>query len=66
MARTWHGREVRESKGRISNLREEIPSFGRWSFGIEENNENEYLDLIARKPHGDGKHIPVAAVSKAI
>lgn len=63
MARTWHGREVRESKGRISNLREDIPSFGRWPFGIEEN-ENEYLDLIARKPHGDGKHIPVAAVSK--
>jgi hypothetical protein len=63
MARTWHGREVRESKGRISNLRGEIPSFGRWPFGIEDN-ENEYLDLIARKPHGDGKHIPVAAVSK--
>ncbi len=64
MARTWHGREVRESKGQIRNLREEIPSFGRWPSSVEKDSENEYLDLIARKPHGDGKHIPVAAVSK--
>ena len=63
MARTWHGREVQEESGWISDLREKIPHFGRWPFSIEDN-ENEYLDLIARKPHGDGKYIPVAAVSK--
>ena len=63
MASTWHGREVREHYGRISNLREHIPHFERWSFSIADG-ENEYLDLIARAPHGDEKHIPVAAVSK--
>lgn len=63
MARTWHGREVREHYGRISNLRENIPHFERWSFSIADG-ENEYLDLIARAPYGDEKYIPVAAVSK--
>ena len=63
MARTWYGREVQEHYERISNLREHIPHFERWPFSIEDS-ENEYLDLIAREPHGDGKHIPVAAVSK--
>ena len=47
MARTWHGREVREHYGRISNLRENIPHFERWSFSIADG-ENEYLDHRAR------------------
>ena len=63
MAQTWHGREVLMSSGQIRNLLQKIPCLGRWPFSVEDN-ENEYLDLIARKPHGDGKHIPVAAVSK--
>ena len=63
MARTWHGREVLTSSGQIRNLLQKIPDFGRWPFNVEDN-ENEYLDVIARKPHGDGKHVPVAAVSK--
>lgn len=63
MAQTWHGREVLMSSGQIRNLLQKIPYFGRWPFNVEDN-ENEYLDIIARKPHGDGKHIPVAAVSK--
>ena len=64
MASTWHGREVQMKSGQINNLRTDIPCFGKWPFSVEEDNENEYLDLIARKPHGDGGHIPVAAVSK--
>lgn len=63
MAQTWHGREVLMSSGQIRNLLQKIPCLGRWPFSVEDN-ENEYLDLIAWKPHGDGKHIPVAAVSK--
>jgi len=61
---TWHGREVKTYKGSINDLRKEIPDFGRYPFGIEDS-ENEYLDLIARKPHlQDRGYIPVAAVSK--
>lgn len=62
---TWHGREVEIYKGSIDDLRQDIPDFGRYPFSIEEGVENEYLDLIARKPHlQDRDHIPVAAVSK--
>ena len=62
---TWHGREVKTYKGSINDLRREIPEFGRYPFSIEEGVENEYLDLIARKPHlQDREHIPVAAVSR--
>lgn len=62
---TWHGREVKIYKGSIDDLWQEIPDFGRYPFSIEEGVENEYLDLIARKPHlQDRDHIPVAAVSK--
>ena len=65
MAPTWHGREVKIYNESISNLLEKIPEFGRYPFSIEEGIENEYLDLIARKPHlQDRGHIPVAAVSK--
>ena len=65
MAPTWHGREVKIYNESINNLLEKIPEFGRYPFSIEEGVENEYLDLIARKPHlQDRGHIPVAAVSK--
>ena len=62
---TWHGRDVKIYKGSIHDLRQEIPDFGRYPFSIEEDIENEYLDLIARKPHLQDKgYVPVAAVSK--
>ncbi len=62
---TWHGREVKTHKGSIYDLLQRIPDFGRYPFSIEEGIENEYLDLIARKPHlQDEGHVPVAAVSK--
>lgn len=62
---TWHGREVKIYKGSIKDLRQKIPDFGRYPFSIEEGIENEYLDLIARKPHLQDKgFVPVAAVSK--
>ncbi len=61
---TWHGREVKIYKRSINDLRREIPDFGMYPFSIEEGVENEYLYLIARKPHlQDRGHIPVAAVS---
>lgn len=63
MAQTWHGREILMSSGQIKNLLQKIPDFGRWPFEVGDE-ENEYLDIIARKPHGSGGHIPVAAVSK--
>jgi len=63
--KTWHGRAVLIYKGTISDLRQEIPRFGMYPFSIEASAPNEYLDLIARKPHReDPAHIPVAAVSK--
>ena len=59
------GREAKIYKGSIDDLLQEIPDFGRYPFSIEEGVENEYLDLIARKPHLQDKgHVPVAAVSK--
>ena len=65
MAPTWHGREVKIYNESISNLLEKIPEFGRYPFSIEEGIENEYLDLIARKPHLQDKgYVPVAVVSK--
>lgn len=65
MERTWHGRAVQIHKGSISELLKKIPEFGRYPFSVEEGIENEYLDLIARKPHlEDEGYVPVAAVSK--
>ena len=65
MERTWHGRAVQIHNGSISDLLKKIPEFGRYPFSIEEDIENEYLDLIARKPHLQDKgYVPVAAVSK--
>lgn len=65
MERTWHGRAVQIHKGSISELLKKIPEFGRYPFSVEEGIENEYLDLIARRPHlEDEGHVPVAAVSK--
>ena len=59
------GREAKIYKGSIDDLLQEIPDFGKYPFSIEEGVENEYLDLIARKPHLQDKgHVPVAAVSK--
>ena len=59
------GREAKIYKGSIDDLLQEIPDFGRYPFSIEEGVENEYLVLIARKPHLQDKgHVPVAAVSK--
>ena len=34
------------SSGQIRNLLQKIPCLGRWPFSVEDN-ENEYLDLIA-------------------
>ncbi len=65
MERTWHGRAVQIHKGSISELHKKIPEFGMYPFSIEEGIENEYLYLIARKPHLENEgHVPVAAVSK--
>ncbi len=65
MERTWHGRAVQIHKGSISELLKKIPEFGMYPFSIEEGIENEYLYLIARKPHLENEgHVPVAAVSK--
>ena len=65
MERTWHGRAVQIHNGSISDLLKKIPEFGRYPFGTDPDFENEYLDLIARKPHLESRgYVPVAAVSK--
>ena len=67
----WSGREVKESKGSISEIRDEIPHFEREPFAIKDGGQNKYLDRIVRKPlNSDSEyiygrvHIPVTIVSK--
>ena len=72
--RTWHGREVKEDEGLISDLCQHIPHFTSGSFRLGPG-ENEYLKLISRNPLDevdlgddvdpkDSVRVPVAAVSK--
>ncbi len=72
---TWQGRKVKEDKGSISDLRQEIPCFRIAPFGIEDGGVNKYLTLIVRKPlkrnqgyllpiNDDEVQIPVATVSE--
>lgn len=71
----WHGREVLEGSGQISELRQEIPDFRRIPFRIEDGGVNKNLGLIVREPlkksqgylfpsNDDEVRIPVATVSK--